>query len=223
VSTLKRRIGGVRAGSASYVWTLTPLGYRLLDLLSRPTVTANSNISKASAKTVRKRQHEPSPAFLQHTLAIAEVLVRLTELAACHRISLITCQLEPACWRNFTNAGGSLATLRPDLYVATIANGGTADYEDHWFIEVDLATESPAVVVRKCQQYLAYMHSGTEQTSIGIFPLVAWLVPDEKRKTSLNYHIAKNLTDSLPKGKSLFLVMTIDELNNLVKKGLEYE
>lgn len=205
VAALKRRIGGVRAGSGSYVWTLTPVGYRLLDLLNKP----------EQHKAVRKRLYEPSPVFLQHTLAVAEVAIRLTELAGNRRIGLLERQLEPDCWRSYVSASGSLSTLRPDLYVVTVAGGGKAEYEDHWFIEVDLATEPPVVVVRKCQQYLTYMRSGEEQQRSGVFPLVVWLVPDDKRKESLAAHIA----ESLPSDKDFFVVTTLSQFEQLVLTG----
>ncbi|MCL2807441.1 MAG: replication-relaxation family protein [Coriobacteriia bacterium] len=205
LTTLRRRIGGVRAGSGSYVWTLTPVGHRLLELLSKP----------SQEKATRKRLYEPSPFFVQHTLAVAEVALRLTELAVSKKIGLIERQVEPDCWRDYVNAGGTVATLRPDLCCVTIADGGKAVYEDHWFIEVDLATESPVVVVRKCQQYLAYMKSGEEQKARGVFPLIVWVVPDEKRKASLEAHIAKEL----PQDKSLFILATLEQFEKLVLQG----
>jgi hypothetical protein len=213
--TLKRRIGGVRAGSGSYVWVLSPVGHRLLELLNRP------DSSKAGSAAVRKRSHEPSPAFLQHTLATAEVSVRLTEMTARREIGLTERQLEPECWRGFTNSGGTLSALRPDLYAVTVADGGRAEYEDHWFIEVDLATESPAVVVRKCRQYLAYMRSGVEQAKSGVFPLVVWVVPDVRRKASLAAHMAEGLAAELSDRRSPFVTITLEELHDLVANGLE--
>jgi len=204
-ATLKRRIGGIRAGSSSYAWTLTPVGHRLLDLLNKA----------EQDKSVRKFLYEPSSTFLQHTLAVSEVAIRLTELTAKRQIGLLERQSEPHCWRRFVNAGGSLSTLRPDLFAVTVADGAAADYEDHWFIEVDLATESPVVVIRKCQQYLAYKRSGEEQQRSGVFPLVVWIVPDIKRKESLSAHIAQNLPDN----KDLFIVITLDQLEKLVLAG----
>jgi hypothetical protein len=190
------------------------MGYRLLGLLNKP---------EANSSSIRKRHHEPSPAFLQHTLAVAEVAIRLTELAASRKIGLMERQVEPGCWRAYTNAGGTASTLRPDLFAITspIANGASRAeaYEDYWFIEVDLATESPAVVVRKCQQYLAYLRSGEEQARSGVFPLVVWIVPDGKRKETLLVHI----TENLPNDERLFVVITLGELNNLLQNGLAYE
>jgi hypothetical protein len=216
--TLKRRIGGVRAGSSSYVWTLTPTGYRLLGLLNDLSVNAGGN---DTTRPARKRTYEPSPAFLQHTLAVAEVAVRLTELAVSRKVGLLERQTEPDCWRNYTNAGGTASTLRPDLFAVTspITGGASGTYEDYWFIEVDLATESPAVVVRKCQQYLSYLRSGEEQQRYGVFPLVVWIVPDGRRKATLLAHI----TEGLPDDRGLFIVITLGELNNLLINGLENE
>jgi hypothetical protein len=219
VTTLKRRIGGVRAGSGSYVWVLTAIGARLLDLLARREVEI-SDIGKGndSDKPTRKRHHEPSPVFLQHTLAVAEVAIRLTEIAYRHKVGLLERQVEPDCWRAYTNIGGTTSILKPDLFAVTLGGvGGDSDedYEDHWFIEVDLATESPAVVVRKCQQYIAYWNSDEEQKRCGVFPLVVWIVPDEKRKESLAAHIAENLPD----GKGLFAVVTLGEFEPLVLRG----
>src|SRR5918911_3628341 len=53
LTRLQRRVGGVRAGSASFVYTLGPVGRRLLDDPPRRTA-------------------EPSAAFLAHTLAGAQ-------------------------------------------------------------------------------------------------------------------------------------------------------
>lgn len=206
ITTLKRRIGGVRAGSSSYVWTLTIAGAKLRYLLNSP----ESKSSGRKDKATLRGYYEPSPYFLQHTLAVAEVSIRLTELAAKGKIGISARQTEPSCWRNYVNHGGTVSTLRPDLFAVT--TDMDSDYEDHWFFEVDLATESPAVVVRKCLQYLSYLRSGEEQRSCGVFPRVVWIVPTTKRKGSLSSHIAEALVDDAV----LFTVITLDELEPLV-------
>jgi hypothetical protein len=58
VESLERRIGGVRAGSGSYVWALSGSGMRLLSINNTESIT-------------RKRSFEPTPHFLHHTLAIS--------------------------------------------------------------------------------------------------------------------------------------------------------
>src|SRR5205823_850906 len=51
---LERRVGGIRAGSASYVYTLSWAGRRLV------------------GETTARRVDEPSRTFLNHTLAVAD-------------------------------------------------------------------------------------------------------------------------------------------------------
>lgn len=44
-------------------------------------------------------------------------------------------------------------------------------YEDRWFIEVDLATESPSKIVAKCEKYHKYYRAGLAQKEAEAFPL----------------------------------------------------
>src|SRR5918912_4442559 len=62
LARLERRVGGVRAGSASFVYALGPAGGRLLD-------------------GQRRRTGEPSTTFLTHTLAVAQAHVELIQAA----------------------------------------------------------------------------------------------------------------------------------------------
>lgn len=202
LTPLKRRIGGVRAGSASYVWTLSPLGARAL-----------MQMGKKSNKTARKRLYVPSYSFLTHTLAVSELSIKLMEFSFLGRVSLLKQQLEPECWREHVGFGGALKYLKPDLAAVT----SSGEYEDYWFIELDLSTESPATVVRKCKQYAAYKNSGTEQREYGVFPSVVWIVPDGNRKCSLQRHIGEQMHGDA----NIFAVITLDELEYLVSLGIE--
>ena len=120
IEALRRRIGGVRAGSGAYVWTLTTAGAKLLHL-------------NGSDDLPRKRFFEPSSAFLEHTLAVSETYLQLIEICASQKLELIKAELEPVCWRRYTEDGSS-TILKPDLFSVTAA--GT--YEDAWFLEMDL-------------------------------------------------------------------------------------
>lgn len=202
LTPLKRRIGGVRAGSASYVWTLSPLGARAL-----------MQMGKKSNKTARKRLYVPSYSFLTHTLAVSELSIKLMEFSFSKKVTLLAQQLEPECWREHVGVGGTIKYLKPDLAAVTSAG----DYEDHWFIELDLATESPVTVVRKCKQYAAYRNSGTEQREYGVFPSVVWIVPDGNRKSSLQRHIGEQMRGDA----NIFAVITLDELECLVSLGID--
>ena len=219
---LTRRIGGVRAGSASFIWALSSTGARLLDM------------QECAENPKRKRFREPRPSFLEHTLAVAELSIRLMEKGFLQKsklvtetsnvtsqitsaetsITLIHQELEPICWRIYTGIGGAVKTLKPDLYTITSAG----EYDDYTFWEVDLATEAPSQVVRKCEQYIAYRRSGLEQANDDdVFPSVVWLVPTEKRKDSLKRHIAEMRGGNT----SIFTVITMNELYALVELGVE--
>ena len=58
----------------------------------------------------------------------------------------------------------------------------SGQYEDRWFIEVDLDTESPNKIIDKCERYHKYYRSGLEQQESGVFPLTVWIVPSAERK-----------------------------------------
>jgi hypothetical protein len=215
VKALARRIGGVRAGSTSYVWTLAAAGAALLDLCEQ-----NGESAKRSQGKARKRVFEPTYIFLKHTLAVAGIYVQLHEICSDSgntnsdnsSIELQKTELEPNCWRSYIAPHGGTVCLKPDLYAVT-ASGG---WENHWFFEADLDTEAPSRIIRKCEGYINYFHTGTQQEKSGVFPRVVWLVPDDKRMECLRRHIGENLREYT----KLFAVITAQGLDELVKTGL---
>lgn len=200
VNTLERRIGGTRAGSGSLIWHLTEAGERFLAM-------------ENSEQYTRRRYLEPSRMFLKHSLAISECYVQLVEI--CRRTSgltLLSVDWEPDCWRPYTQHG-KIVSLKPDLFVATKSDG----YEDRWFVEIDLSTESPSTIIGKCDRYRDYYRSGLEQKQFGIFPVVVWLVLDAGRKERLRTAIK----EAYPKGGKLFIVITTDEFERLIQQGFD--
>jgi hypothetical protein len=195
VTTIYRRVGGARGGSSGFVWALTPQGARFMGL--------------GEDSQTRKRSFEPSPRFVEHTLAVSELHVQLLGI---NGVALTDIQFEPACWRSYNGKDGARQQLKPDLYAVT----SDGEYEDSWFFEIDLATEAPSRVVTKCEQYQDYYRSGAEQAKHGIFPKVVWIIPGAKRRATLQERIAGNtaLTD-----KGLFAFVLPDELEALVRKG----
>ena len=165
---LERRIGGVRAGSSGYVYGLGSVGQRALEL-GGP----------------RRRYHEPTTRFLDHTLTITQLVVDVTTASRTGVLDVLACQAEPRCHREFSGLGGRVV-LRPDLFLTI----GVGDLEYRWFIEVDRGTESLPVVVRKCRTYDAFYQSGREATH-GVFPTVCWIVPDERRAEFLRRAIGR--------------------------------
>lgn len=202
ISPLERRIGGVRAGSGSYVWRLASLGFRVLHESER-----------GDGQPLRRREVEPSLYFLEHTLAIAEVHVSLVEADRAGYIRLTGLQLEPHCWRPYNSMGGSTLRLKPDMAATTESD----DYEDHWFFEVDLGSEAPSRVLRKCQQYEQYLHTGLEQRRIGVFPAVAWIVPDVARRGLLAARIGAEVGLTL----GLHRVICPEDLDDLLQGRIE--
>jgi len=89
-------------------------------------------------------------------------------------------EIEPACWRRFTGIGGETQWLKPGLSVRITGTDDQGVFADAWFIEVDLGTESQPSLIRKCQQYEAYLASGIEQDQHGAFPLVLWVFASEQ-------------------------------------------
>ncbi|WUI02868.1 replication-relaxation family protein [Spirillospora sp. NBC_00431] len=172
VIRLQRRIGGVRAGSSGIVWQLGARGERLL--------------RSVHGETARRRYLEPSAAFITHTLAVAELATQLQELDRRGVLELVAVESEPSCWRSFLAAHGTRAWLKPDLFTITAAG----DYEDHYFIELDQATEHPGVVLRKAAIYQQYAATGAHQAEHGVFPAVLWVVPDERRVRVLKTALA---------------------------------
>ena len=183
---LERRIGGVRAGSAGLVLALGPVGQRVL-----------------ARGGPRRRSYEPTLRFVDHTLATTQLVVDVTVAARQGSLDVLDAQAEPQSWREFSGPGGR-RLLRPDAFLAL----GVGEYELRWFIEVDRASESLPVIVRKCRLYADYYQSGKEQANKGgVFPRVCWIVPDEARATRLLSAIARDR--ALPKG--LFVVTTSEQ------------
>ena len=199
IDSLERRIGGVRAGSGSLVWRLESGGEQLL------------RMTDGEAFPHRKR-FVPSVYFLAHTLAVTECSVQLMEICKHSGMKLMEVKNEPDCWRSY-NGGGRIVSLKPDLFAVTRCGG----YEDRWFFEIDLATESPVKVIEKCRRYMAYYRGGLEQKQHDVFPLVVWIVPDEAREVGIRQHIQTEFS-KLP---HIFEVITPEKLENLICQGAD--
>ncbi len=192
-----RPVGGLQAGSASSIWMLSSAGQRLRNL--------------QAGRGAIGRVREPGERFIQHYLAIGDAHLELVTAARAGLVELLSVQIEPACWRSYSSLAGSRETLKPDLFAVT----GSGEFEDHWFIEIDRATESLPTLLKQCQQYEAYRRSGSEQAATGLFPRVLWIVPDDRRAAQLR----AALTSTRAFGRDLFQVTTPEELIHTVTGG----
>lgn len=191
-----RRVGGLQAGSASSIWMLSGAGKRLLSL-------------RAGLGAIG-RVREPGERFIAHYLAVADTHLALLSVERSGQLELGTVQIEPMAWRSYLGLGGQKEILKPDLYAVTTPriDGRLGDFEDHWFIEVDRATESLPTLLGQCRQYEAYRRSGSQQEAAGVFPLVLWIVPDDRRAAALTRAVERS-TDLT---SDLYRVCTPDSL-----------
>lgn len=99
---------------------------------------------------------------------------------------LTTVQVETEAWRDYVAPSGARSILKPDLMVTLSSDA----YDDHWYIEIDLGTESLPVLLRKCWAYEDYRRTGRAQAEHGVFPRVLWLLPTPARVERLRTAIA---------------------------------
>jgi hypothetical protein len=194
---LARVIGGTRAGSSGYVFALGTTGQRVRGL-------RNSNGRPP-------RPWTPGTTFLQHSVAVTEVYVQLIEAQQRDELKVHRFEGEPACWRHFLGAGAARLVLRPDAYIELGING----HRDHWFLEVDLATESSSTLHRKCEMYRSFWTGRQGQAEGDVFPLVLFAVKDEKRKGVLLDVLGRQPAESWP----LFTLCLLDRTVERLRRG----
>jgi hypothetical protein len=117
-----------------------------------------------------------------HTLAVSDLYVRLRKAERAGRVELLAFDAEPVCWRRFVRLGGVAGVLKPDAYLRL----GVGEFEDSFFIEMDLGSERRGQLTRQHHAYREYFRAGVEQTTTGIFPGVLWIVPDAQRVALFN-------------------------------------
>jgi Replication-relaxation len=165
LARLPRSVGGVRSGSAGFVYHLGLAGQRL------------ATTHGWQPERRGRRSLTPGTLFLRHTLQVAELHTRLIEADRSRSIELLELAPEPSCWRSYTMANGQRATLKPDSYVRL----GAGDYEDSLWIEVDMGTEGSRALEGQLRQYVAYAASGIEQAERGVFPRCLWTANTAER------------------------------------------
>jgi hypothetical protein len=196
---LPRPIGGIRAGSAGFVYRLGLGGQRLaIQLGWQP-------------ERRRRRSAVPGTLFICHALAVAELHTRLVEGDRSRRFELLELRGEPSCWRSYDGIAAQRAVLKPDSYVRL----GLGDYEDSYFIEVDRGTEGSRAIERQVGLYLDYYRTGREQAERGVFPLVLWLAPDQRRGEA----IADCLERLAAAERELFRAGQFEQAIELISRG----
>jgi hypothetical protein len=179
VATLPRRIGGVRAGSAGLVYTLDSAGQRMAAAIN-------------GGRTASRRRPWPIGwQFVQHTLDVAELYVRLKELERFGATRVVNYQAEPSSWYVSRRGHG----VKPDAYVTYLDD----DWELHRWLEVDRATESLPTLRRKLSAYLTLAEQGDDGPG-GVLPDVLVSAPDRHR-----CELVAELVHSLPEPASVLI------------------
>lgn len=162
LTTLERRIGGVRAGSAGLIFVLDSGGERVLQLA--PNATTERRV---------RRPGVPTELFVKHILAVTELYVLLTEgTRLAPGLELAAFNAEPGSWQ----PNGLGGWLKPDAYAALACKGVV----DHWWIEVDRATEGLPTIRRQLGAYVDFVNRG-QLGPDGVVPRVLVSVPDQRR------------------------------------------
>jgi hypothetical protein len=191
LARLTRRIGGIRAGSAGYVYYLGPAGQRLIAYWD-------------GQGLIRGRfRPEPGGRYVRHCLAVSQLYVEALQAGRDGLLDLLAFDAEPDCWRVFGDGFGGQRTLKPDAFVRI----GLGAYEDRYFVEVDLASESRSVIAAKARAYLDYFNSGTEQQAQGVFPRVLLLTSTEERRAALVQTCSRLPAEAW----RLFTITTLDQ------------
>lgn len=206
LGTLPRRVGGIRAGSSGLVYFVDVAGDRLL--------------RRSDGNRPRRRIVEPSARFVDHTLAIADVVTTAIEASDQSDNVIAGYQCEPAAWRRYPGLGGGTVTLKPDLYIET-APADDNDLVSAHFVEIDLGGESIPTLLRKCRAYEQYRRSGSEQAAFGSFPQVHWSLthrdPDRADRRRQQLRAAIERDQDLP--AELFIVGRPVDITTLITKG----
>ncbi len=171
VSTLERRIGGIRAGSNGLIYCLNRFGQRVADVL-------NGIMPDVRTRT----PHTPGMAFLAHTLAVSETFVALTELCRQHSATVRTFTVEPDCWWPDGNGG----LLRPDALVVVENN----TYESATWLEIDQGTEHLGRIRSKLAVYERFARSGADGPD-GLLPRVVFAAANTNRTVAIGREIAR--------------------------------
>ena len=200
IAHLDRRIGGWKAGSAAQVWHLTEPGERLLRL-------------NAAEKLPRKRPEEPSPQFLDHTLAVTECAVALIcqhrdeaeHAPNQHRIEPERKIEKIVPYPAYTfSYGGKTSTLKPDLYV--VIQG--PDYHDHYFLEMVRSLDPLSKLLRKAQAHLNAYKSNELYRQLKIQPYVVWVMPDKREMEAFTAAIL----EEMPEARRFFRIILAEQL-----------
>jgi hypothetical protein len=167
-----RRIGGSGRGSTGQAFALDVAGRRLL---------VRRGLAAAERRRVRL-PGAPGERSLRHLLAVSELSVDLVEQARADGQTACAFKAEPGSWW----PNGRRGWLKPDAYVMLERDGA----RDHWWVEVDLATESLPTVRGKVQAYLDFQTRG-ERGPDDVMPWVLVSTVNRRRRDAIRHMVRR--------------------------------
>lgn len=171
LQALPRRMGGAKRGSDHHIYALDTAGVRLM--------RQRQGLSGAARP---QRRSLPGAQVLPHVLAVSELYVRLVEASRAHGFTVAAFAAEPASWWRAESG----TVIKPDAYAELAAHG----YGDHWWIEVDRATESVPTVMRQLAVYLDFAARG-QAGPAEVIPRVLVTVPTNARCAALSAALSR--------------------------------
>jgi len=200
VMPLGRRVGGAGRGSSVMVFALDTVGQQLLRQRLRRG-TSSDEITRV------RRPIAPGTRTLAHALAVAELHTCLAEDGRRHDFIVEAFETEPACW--WPNGLGGY--LKPDAYARLAWNSAV----DHWWVELDMATEALPTVRTKLTAYLDFIARG-QLGPHGLLPRVLLAVPAGRRADAV-----AGLVRRLPEpAERLFAIAVHDRAPRLMSEIL---
>ncbi|TDB80187.1 hypothetical protein E1264_34510, partial [Actinomadura sp. KC216] len=172
VSATERRMGGILSGSGQTVYSLDPSAHRLMRLAE-----GRKNPRELSDIKPGRWSH-------RHALVITELYVQCVESARKGHLQLADFAAEPACWQEDGQGG----YLRPDAYIKVAVPG--TNRRQHWWIEVDLGTESTPTVRRKFDRYMDFAGRNIAGPD-GTVPRILVTVADDTRSAALRRIVSR--------------------------------
>ena len=193
---LPRRVGGAGRGSTSLAFALDSTGQRLM----------RERLLEAGQLPRVRRPGVPTERTVRHALAVSEALVSLTESAREHGFAVEKFVAEPASW--WRNGLGGF--IKPDAY-AVLTYGKVVD---HWWLELDLATESLPTLKHQLASYVDFWDRGQLGPS-EVMPRVAVAATTPERQQAI-----ARVAEGLPDPPDLFHIVRTDELAHALYRVL---
>jgi hypothetical protein len=148
-----------------------------------------------------RRPGTPGERTIRHMTGVSELYAGLVTLGRAEGFVVANFTTEPACWWPWPNSRGGY--VKPDAYVL-VTSGAV---RDHWWVEVDMATESLPTIHKKLLVYLDFLRRGQLGPG-GVMPRVLVSTITEQRQDAIG-----QLVRRLPSpADQLFAVMEAAEL-----------